>query len=96
MTPDVAQGRRAQHGVGDGVQEHVGVGVPVQPLFKRNLDPAQNEGAALHQAVRIVALAHADRHHGGISQNQTGDALIARMGHLQIGGATRHHLDREP
>jgi hypothetical protein len=39
---DVTERRRAEHGVGDGVEQDVGVGVPVQPLIVRDLDAAED------------------------------------------------------
>ena len=40
--PDVAQRRRSENGVGDGVRQHVGVGVPFQPEFAGYRHPSQN------------------------------------------------------
>jgi hypothetical protein len=53
MNPDVAQTGGAQDRIADGVDQRVGVGMPEQPLFPGNADPAENESAFLHQPVKI-------------------------------------------
>ena len=59
MPADVAERRRAKQRVNDGVQQHVGVGMAEQTERVRDLDPADDELAALGQLVRVPALADA-------------------------------------
>ena len=56
MPPDISQPRRAQQGVGNGVEQHVGVGMAVQPLFVVDLHAAQYQVTAFHQPVHVVAM----------------------------------------
>ena len=58
MLADVAQGRGAQEGVGDGVQHHVGVGVAEQAAGVVDPHAAQDQGASLHQSMRVVPQSH--------------------------------------
>ena len=67
MLSDVAEGGSAEHGVGHGVQEHVGVRVAVKAEFKRNLHAAQNERTAFDQSMGVVSLTYAEGHHGAVS-----------------------------
>ena len=48
MLTDVPQRRRTQHGIHDRVQQHIGIGMTQQALFKRDLNAAQNELAVLY------------------------------------------------
>ena len=57
---DVAEVGRTQEGVHDGVGESIPVAVAEQPLGEGDVDSPQQEGAPLHQPVRIVA--NADAH----------------------------------
>ncbi len=52
---DVAQGGRAQDGVGHGVQQHVGVAVPDEPAVVGDIDAAQPQWAAGSEPVRVVS-----------------------------------------
>ena len=53
---DVPQPCSAEHGIGDRVQQHVGVGMTLEPAFERNLHAADDELAARHQRVHIETL----------------------------------------
>ena len=48
MLTDVPQRRRTQHGIHDRVQQHIGIGMTQQALFKRDLNAAQNELPVLY------------------------------------------------
>ena len=50
----------AEQGVTDGMQQHVSIGVSVQPLFVGNLDPADDAAAAFHQLVYVESLSYPD------------------------------------
>jgi len=58
---DIAERGGAQQRIADGVNQGVAVGVAQGAPVKRNLHAAQNELAARHQAVEIVANADAGR-----------------------------------
>lgn len=67
MPPDISQPRRAQQGVGNGVEQHIGVGMAVQPLFVVDLHAAQYQVTAFHQPVHVVAMP--DPHLGSSSRS---------------------------
>lgn len=52
---DVAEPSRAEEGVGDRVQEHVGVAVADGPAVVRDGDPAEHEAVTGAEPVRVVA-----------------------------------------
>ena len=52
---DVAERRRAEDRVGDGVQQHIGVGMPFQPPIVRDLDAAEDQAASRREAMSVVA-----------------------------------------
>lgn len=58
---DVFFGDRSENGVGDCVQEDVGVTVPNPMNLRRNVNPADSQGAAVAQPVRVVSEADAKR-----------------------------------
>ena len=60
MMTDVAFTDRAEQRIGNRVREDVRVGVSVQSARVRNLDPAEDEFAALRQSVRVVTNAGAN------------------------------------
>ncbi|MPN44855.1 hypothetical protein SDC9_192422 [bioreactor metagenome] len=60
---NVTQRRGAQQRVGDGVQQHVGVGVAKQAQGVRYLHAPQHETAPRHQGVDVPALAYAEIDH---------------------------------
>ena len=62
MPADVAQARGAEQRVGNGVQQRIGVGMAEQPTRVRNVHAAEDQLAALHQRVYVVALADANVH----------------------------------
>src|SRR4029077_15462696 len=55
MRADIAKPRRAEQRVADGVGQRVAVGVSRGPLVERNLDAAEDEFAALREAVKVIA-----------------------------------------
>src|SRR5690606_7850355 len=57
VTPYVAQGRRAQYRIGDRVQQHVGVGMPLQTVGVRNTHATDDEVTAFDQRMYIETLA---------------------------------------
>ena len=61
MAADIAQGRRTEDGVGDRVQQHVGVGVAQQAQVVRDLHAADDQVAVFHQRVAVIALADTER-----------------------------------
>ncbi len=61
MAADVAERRRAQERVHDGVQQNVGIAVAEQALLIRDIDAAEDELSALHEAVDIIS--HAETRH---------------------------------
>ena len=58
MLADVAQPRRAEEGVGDGVQDDVGVGMAEQAAGVVDPDPAQDQRPPLDQPMRVVTDPH--------------------------------------
>src|SRR6185436_6453513 len=56
MRADVAQRRGAQQRVADGMQQHVGVRMPLQALVMRNVDAADHEFPARDQRVHVESL----------------------------------------
>ena len=93
MRADVTQGRGAQKGVRHRVQQHVRIAVTVEPLFKGDVHAAQNEGASLHQTMRVVALSHADRQHVLFSQNEARQGSVGGFGDFEVRGARRNERD---
>ncbi len=79
MPADVAQAGRAEQRVGDGVQQRIGVGMAEQAARVRNLHAAQDQLAALHQRVHVVALADADVHPVHACESSWVGAAPARM-----------------
>ena len=55
---DVAQRRRAEQRIGQGVQQHVAVGVGDQPMFVGNAHAAEGDEVALAEAMHVVAMAN--------------------------------------
>jgi len=51
---DVAPGHRAEDGVRDRVRQHIGVGVPRQPLLGRDRHAAEDERPSVNQPVQVV------------------------------------------
>lgn len=59
---DVAERRRAEKGVGDGVQQRVGIRMAEQPGIVRNIDAAEDQPAPRRQRMHVVALSDAEVH----------------------------------
>src|SRR6266849_9960264 len=51
---DVLFTQRAKEGITDGVHQHIGVGMAVQPLGVRDFHPAQNEFAVFDQWMDVI------------------------------------------
>ena len=66
---DIAQRRRAEQSVHDGVRQHVGVAVAEQALFIRHLYAAENESPPLRQAVDVIAVSDAQARHFSASRS---------------------------
>ena len=60
MMADVALADRAEHGVGDGVSEHVGIAVAIEAVRMRDFHAAEDERAAFDEAMHVVADAGRD------------------------------------
>ena len=58
---EIAERRRAQECVLDGMQQHVGVRMPQKSVFMRDVDAAHDELAPRHQTVHVVS--HAKSRH---------------------------------
>ena len=59
MATNIAQGGRAQHGIGDGVQEHIGIRMPQQAVAMGHGHTAQQQGATWDEGMHIPAFADA-------------------------------------
>ena len=55
MLTDVTQGGRAEECVDDGMEQDIGVGMPVQPPVVRDLDAAENQAPSRSKAMSVVA-----------------------------------------
>ena len=55
---DVAQRRRAQQGVHDGMSQHICITVPEQPLFMGNVYAADDAFASLYQTVYVISVSN--------------------------------------
>ena len=55
MVADVARRQRAEQRIGDGVDEHVGVGVSLQTFRMRDLYATEHERSAFDKSVHVVA-----------------------------------------
>lgn len=60
VSADIPERRGAEKGVGDRMEEHIRVGVPVETGRMRDGDPAEDEGAALLQGMNVIAETDAD------------------------------------
>ncbi len=68
----------AEHGVGDGMAEHVRIGVPIQSRRVLDGDPAEHQRPARREAVDVVAEA-ADGHDSATSETKSALPLVAAM-----------------
>ena len=62
MRSDVAQRERAQDRVDDRVEQHIGIGVTVEPALERDGHAAQHEAPPGSERMHVEAVADADRH----------------------------------
>ena len=58
MFPDVSFRNGPENGVGDGVQQNVGVGVTEKALVVRDVHPSQDQPASFHQAVHVITMSY--------------------------------------
>ena len=74
---DIAQRRRAEQSVHDGVRQHVGVAVAEQALFIRHLYAAENEPPLLRQAVDVIAVSYAQTRHSSASRSSRRRRIVS-------------------
>src|SRR6266481_6045090 len=55
MLTDVAFTDSSQQGIGDSMQQNIGIGMSFQPARMRNLDGAQNQFSSLGEPMHIIA-----------------------------------------
>ena len=55
MHPDIAVGERAENGVDQRMQRHIGVGMPGEALLMRNAHAAERDMVAGPEGVHVVA-----------------------------------------
>lgn len=91
MHPDIPQRHGAQNCVGDGMEEHVSVGMAIEPDVAGNVDASENQGPPRRQAVCVPALSYSD--HGSLAnldgrvlqcQVKASEFHVARLGDLDI------------
>ena len=75
VQPYVAHGRRAENGVGKGMEGHVGVAVPEQAEFEGYVDTAYHTAPPLNEAVDVEAVAYAEVH---VDNWLSGDGPVGR------------------
>ena len=56
---DIARAERAEHRIGQRVDQHVGVGVALEALVVRQLDAAEEKFAALNEGMDVITNANA-------------------------------------
>src|SRR5690606_2876587 len=79
MAPDIAQPGRPEQGVGHGMQQHIGVGMPQQAVRVLNGDAADDQRPARYQGVYVVALPDAEgkvHSHFSISSKSSGQVTL--------------------
>ena len=62
MRANIAQRRRAQQRIGDGVQQHIGIGMAQQAGAVGDTHTAQHQRAPGHQCVNVPAFANSEIH----------------------------------
>jgi hypothetical protein len=62
MSANISQGSCPQHGVADGMDEYIGIGMAFGPLVMGYFNPSQPEGNPLFQAVHIISETYAETH----------------------------------
>ena len=65
---DVPLAQRTEHGIGNRVQERIGVRMAVETFAVRNFNAAQNEFSALDKPMDVVADADAVHGRGGYAE----------------------------
>ncbi|MOA29028.1 hypothetical protein D3C78_1500150 [compost metagenome] len=79
MPPDIAQPRGAQQRVGNGVQQHIGIGMAHQTMRVRDRDTADDQRPAFNQGMHVKALPNAKRNahsHFSISSKSSGHVTL--------------------
>ena len=61
VLPDITQGRRPKKRIRDGMQQHVGVGVALEPPRIRDLHSPEDELPVVSEPVDVVAESDAER-----------------------------------
>ena len=56
MAPDVAQRRRPQQRIANGMQQHIRIGMTEQAFLIRNVHPAEDKLAPHHQLMNVETL----------------------------------------
>src|SRR5262249_11002139 len=99
---DISERSRAKYRVGDGVQQHVSIGMPKQPALMLDPHTTEHHGPAFGKAVDVVAdtganLAHLvtalDRGKSG-AQKRLDQWNVARPGQFHIFGAPLDDVHR--
>ena len=97
MSADIPFADRPQNSVGNGVQQHIGIGMPQQSLLIRDIHPPHDQLSIRHQTVYVVAVPDA---HGlsfclKISGHQLYYRLSGRFVLMQdlVGLLHNRHLD---
>ena len=83
---DITLTKRAEHGIANGVHEHVGIGMAVEPGVVRDLHAAEDQRPAGFELMDIVAQAYAI--HAG-SVGESGARLNISRRALRNGSACR-------
>ena len=85
MRPDVAVGERAQNGVDQGMQRHVGIGMPRQRPRMRDAHAAEPDVIAVDESMDVVAGRGADiGERRKIGRRDAGEILF--RGELHVAG----------
>jgi hypothetical protein len=58
---DVAQGSGTQQGIAYGMQQHIGIGMPIQTFSIRHVHPAYDARAPYHQGMHIKTVSYTHR-----------------------------------
>src|SRR5690606_35972302 len=79
MAANIPQARSTQDGIGNGMQQGIGIRMPHQAMRMRDGDTAQNQGSAFAQHMHIKTLSYANRHahnHFSISSKSSGQVTL--------------------
>src|SRR5690606_21098419 len=79
VTTNIAQARRPQNCIGNGMQQGISIRMPHQTMRMRNGDTAQNQRSAFAQHMHIKTLPYANRHahnHFSINSKSSGQETL--------------------